>query len=108
MVDAAANLGIDFGNRQTTIAGRHAICSNSAFDGNDVGTNANYDDAIAPAKTALLLGETATRIAHLYDRTGLQDAHVQRSYLGQGAESVRRPTADDIGLRPVRIANRLG
>ena len=40
--------------------GRYVFYNNSAFDGDDPGANAADDDALAPDKTALLPGGTAT------------------------------------------------
>ena len=42
------------------VLGRHIFYNNSSFDGNDPLPNKNDDNAIAPDKTALLPGETAT------------------------------------------------
>ena len=55
--------GVDFGNVPVTpvvsVVGRHVFYNNSAFDGNDPAPNAN-DNAIAPDKTVLMPGHTAT------------------------------------------------
>ena len=42
------------------VVGRHIFYNNSSFDGNDPLPNENDDGAIAPDKTALLPGQTAT------------------------------------------------
>jgi len=44
----------------TQVVGRYVFYNNSAFDGNDPAANAADDDAIAPDKTALMPGGTAT------------------------------------------------
>jgi CO/xanthine dehydrogenase Mo-binding subunit len=44
----------------TTVAGRFIFYNNSLFDGNDPGPSPADDNAIAPDKTALLPGQTAT------------------------------------------------
>ncbi len=46
--------------QQTVPVGRYIFYNNCYFDGDDLGANANDDGAIAPDKTALLGGETAT------------------------------------------------
>ena len=45
---------------QASVTGRYVFYNNSAFDSHDPAPNANDDSAIAPDKTALLPGGTAT------------------------------------------------
>ena len=55
--------GMNFGNTRrpyTTVAGRRVFYNHSLFDGNLSGANAQDDGAVAPDKSALLPGGTAT------------------------------------------------
>jgi hypothetical protein len=66
VTDLAGNLGTDATlneltvNANATIVGRRIFYNNSAFDGNNASANVADDGAIAPDKTALLPGGTAT------------------------------------------------
>jgi len=44
----------------SSVVGRHVFYNNSAFDGNNAAANASDDNAVAPDKTPLLPGGTAT------------------------------------------------
>ncbi len=62
-VDAAQDF-VTVNAAAASVADRHIFYNNSAFDGNDVGANANDDNAIAPAAAGIGLGKTALLPGH--------------------------------------------
>jgi hypothetical protein len=73
------------------VVGRHVFYNNSYFDGNDPAADTRDDSAVAPDKTALLPGGTATFANYTSYDKGLNGVMIDVAGLPQGAA----PGADD-------------
>ncbi len=85
----------DDADQGATIAGRHVFYNNSAFDGRSPDADAADDGAVAPDKTPLMPGETATFANYTsYDR-GINGLMIDVAGLPDDAT----PTAADFEFR---------
>ncbi|MBN2473347.1 MAG: lamin tail domain-containing protein [Pirellulales bacterium] len=69
----------------TEVAGRYVFYNHSAFDGNDAAPNALDDGAIAPDKTALLPGRTASFANYTGYSRGINGIMIDLAHLPDGA-----------------------